>query len=80
MRHFNYVRFSDFEPLNPNQHSVAVGCACILNGREICKIVRVVSRPPLHLGLHLSHLEAEAEAIEGEVRDTVDRMDPEVLL
>lgn len=75
MRHFNYVRFT--KELRDPHGRILVGVRCILNGRCICQIARFV-RVPTWGSVKL--LEAEAEAIEDEVRDTVDRMDPEVLL
>lgn len=74
MKHFNYVRFTDDIHVPPGK--VLVGVRCFLNNRCICQIIRYVKAPTW---AGVSALDSEAESIEGEVRDAVDRMDPEVL-
>lgn len=76
MNHFNYVRFTDDGNTDP--FKLLIGVRCMLNGRCICQIARFIQRPLC--GLDVNLMVAEADAIEDEVRDTVDRMDPEVLL
>lgn len=76
MRHFNYVRFTDDGNTDP--FKLLIGVRCILNGRCICQIVRMIPNPSDAVKRIIA--EAELDSIEDEVRDTVDRMDPEVLL
>lgn len=72
MRHFQFLHFTE---TSDDPYAIIVGCECILNGRRICAVAKSIRTPVLHM-----ELAALSEAIEDEVRDTVDRMDPEVLL
>jgi hypothetical protein len=78
VKHFNYVRYTDDGRTDPNGRWL-FGVRCMLNGRCICQIARYFDYPPL-TRFEAKQLESVVDAIEDEVRDTVDRMDPEVLL
>lgn len=77
MKHFQYVRFIE-ESVPDEPFKDLIGVQCIFNGRCICRIGRLVDKPAT--AFEARYLETVADAIEDEVRDTVDRMDPEVLL